>query len=120
MSRAGCELPDSKWSNPQSRTARCPIYFLPDGAPRLQPADVEQPVIERGRGSSDAVSVDKDADRDTGEELLGAEGATDEGLPWAEAGRAWKARDPGAPSVADWEAHQAIALKSVAGLLRRR
>ena len=72
--------------------------------------DVERPVIEGGRGSSDAVSVDKDANRDTGEELLGAEGDTDEGLPWEEARRARKARDPGAPSVADWEAHQATHL----------
>ena len=63
--------------------------------------DVERPVIE---------GVDKDANRDTGEELLGAEGDTDEGLPWEEARRARKARDPGAPSVADWEAHQATQL----------
>ena len=57
----------------------CPAHLchlLPDGARRLQPVDVERPVIEGGRRSSDAVSVDKDANRDTGEELLGAEGDT--------------------------------------------
>ena len=31
-------------------------------------------------------------------------------VPWEEARRARKARDPGAPSVADWEAHQATHL----------
>ena len=67
--------------------------------------DVERPVIEGG--SSDVVSDDKDANRDTGEEVFGAEGDTDEGLPWEEVRRARKARDPGAPSVSDWEAHQA-------------
>ena len=50
----------------------CPAHFchlLPDGAPWLQPVDVERQVIEGGRGSNDAVSVDKDDNRDTGEEL---------------------------------------------------
>ena len=73
----------------------CPAHFshlVPDGARRLQPVDVERSVIEGGRGSSDAVSV------------------ADEGLPWEEARGALKARDPGAPNVADWEAHQATHL----------
>ena len=30
--------------------------------------------------------------------------------PWEEARQARKARDPGAPSLADWEAHQATHL----------
>ena len=85
---------------PPASPQACPAHFchlLPDGARRLQPVDVERPVIE-GR-SSNGVSVDKDAKRDAGEELLIAEGDADEGLPWEEARRARKARDPGAPSV---------------------
>ena len=82
-------LPPAVPVSPQA----CPAYFchlVPDGARRLQPVDVERSVIERGRGSSDAVSVmliemlEKSCDR--------------------------KARDPGAPNVADWEACQATHL----------
>ena len=37
-------------------------------------------------------------------------GEEEEEPPWEEARRARRARDPGAPSVADWEAHQATHL----------
>ena len=42
---------------------------------------------------------------------LGAEGDADECLPWEVARRALNARDPGAASVADCEAHQATHLR---------
>ena len=71
----------------------------------------DQPVIEGGRGSGGAVPVDKDANRDAGEKLLGAEGDADEGLLWEVARRALNARDPGAASVADCEGHQATHLR---------
>ena len=36
--------------------------------------------------------------------------AAEEAFPWEEARQARKARDLGAPSLADWEAHQATRL----------
>ena len=45
-----------------------------------------------------------------GEDPCAVEGA-DEAFPWQEARQARKAPNPGAPSLADWEAHQATHLQ---------
>ena len=69
----------------------------------LQPVVVEQPVAAVAENVAEEIAGPLAGQ--AGEEVV-----AEEEPPWEEARRARKARDPGAPSVADWDAHQATHL----------
>ena len=121
-------LPRAAPVSPQTHSELvCQPGARQDGAQWLQPVDVEQPAIEAEGAPGNGVEAagddgvqghaDRDAGRGVGAGPLDQDGprvvdggAADEEHPWEEARRGRKARDPGAPSVADWEAHQATHL----------
>ena len=101
--------------SPKDSRVVCSAVRLLDGARWLLPVNVEQPAVGEERDHDEGVApVVGPADQGGGVGSAEPQGAgeVDAGgeLPWEEARRGKKARDPGAPSVFDWDAHQATHL----------
>ena len=74
----------------------------------MLPVGVGQPAIKEGDPAERLADLEDGGDPPV--PPGGAGGDAGDELPWEEAPRGKRARDPGAPSVADWEAHQATRL----------